>query len=229
MDEALVAQGRGGPNSDMAASQRRTPRASSLSSGCARQDYYYLIGAPKVDSDVVSAAAAQTGQALEADVLAHLEAALSRRFGGPFKFERKVKVACEWFTGEADAWNAEHKILADSKTTNRDSWDMKRKQGTTGQEYARQLNLYAHLLGAKEIIIPLRAIGKRASGRDGKEIYLVERMEPNPALVAEMEAQARKAMQAVVTGATPDRAYDQKHWLCAGFCSYRETCWGGDK
>ena len=229
MEAALVARARGGPNANKPPSERKVPRASNLSQGCARLDWYYLTGADELPMDAMGAASTTNGQALEEDVLLDLEAALG------LKFERQVPVETAWFRGTADAWNAEHKILADSKTANAASFAIKKREGSPGDSYIVQLNLYASVLGAERIIVPVRAIGKSAKDvkNDGPGVYAVYTFAPDPAVVLKAQEQALRAMDARdLAGAPPDPAFAPGYWLCGskgrpGYCSYAHLCPNG--
>lgn len=224
MEAALVARARGGPNANKPPSERKVPRASNLSQGCERLDFYYLTGADELPMDAMGAASTTNGQALEEDVLLDLEAALG------LKFERQVPVETDWFKGTADAWNAEHKILADSKTANNASWSIKKREGTPGESYINQLNLYASVLGATKIIVPIRVVGKSAKDvvKDGPGVYLAFTFEPDPSVVARLRDGALRAMEAGHhTLIPPAPGYAKGHWLCKGYCSYRHLCPSG--
>lgn len=229
MEAALIARAKGGPNANKPVHERTVPRASSLSQGCARLDWYYLTGADELPMDAMGAASVTNGQVLEEDVLLDLEAALD------LKFERQVPVETSWFKGTADAWNAEHRILADAKTGNAASWAIKKREGSPGDSYVTQLNLYASVLGAERIIVPVRAIGKSAkdAAKDGPGVYAVYSFEPDPAVVVRAKAQAEKAMRAeqefAVTGiaAAPEPGHPKGYWLCKGYCAYRNLCPNG--
>lgn len=225
MEAALVARARGGVNANRPHAERKVPRASNRSQECERLDFYYLTGAEELPMDAMGAASTTNGQALEEDVLLDLEAALG------LTFERQVPVETDWFRGTADAWNAEHRILADAKTANASSFAIKRREGSPGDSYVNQLNLYASVLGAEKIIVPVRAIGKSAKDtvKDGREVYAVYVFPPDPQLVARLEVGARNAMVAAVTGVAPAPGYAAGHWLCKGYCSYRHLCPSGGK
>lgn len=226
MEKALRARARGGPNANKPLALRTVPRASNLSQGCARLDYYYLTGAQEFPMDAMGAASTTNGQALEDDVLLDLEAALG------ITFVRQVPVETPWFKGTADAWNAERKILADAKTANAASFAIKKREGSPGDGYVTQLNLYASVLGAETILVPVRAIGKSAKDvtKDGPGVYAVYSFAPDPAIVEKAKAQAIHAMDAAQGHAPiPDPGYASGYWLCRAYCSYRHLCPSGGK
>lgn len=225
MDRVMVKRTEGGVNQDPPVSERTLPRVSTITSGCARQAYYYQTGAPKLPMDPLSANSAEIGILVEDSIIADAEAVLSEHYGEPVKFERQVRVTTDCYTGSADAWEPKRKIILDAKSGGVNKADIAKKKGTPGENYEVQTNLYGEPLGAKLVMIPFRAVGKsKADGPGVHQFYLAD---PNPELVASARAVALASMEAVKAGSPPPRAYDRKHWLCAGYCSYRDTCWKG--
>lgn len=225
MDEAMVVRNQGGPGSDPPPSERHLPRVSSFKDGCARQAYYFLAGAEALPMDAMSTAATEAGKAFEDAILDDLETVLSKKYGEKVVGERQVKIVAECFVGTADWWYPKRKILADGKTGNPSKCDIARKQGTPGEGYEVQTNLYADELGAEQIVIPLRAVGK--SKKDGPGIHQFWVGEPDKALAAQAKVAARAALAARETGTPPPPAFDKSHWLCKGYCSYRHLCPNG--
>lgn len=222
MEAHLMARARGGPNANKPG-PRTLVRASNRSQECDRLDFYYLTGAEELPMDAMGAASTTNGQALEEDVLLDLEAALG------LVFERQVPVETDWFKGTADAWNKEHKILADAKTANAASWAIKKREGSPGDSYVNQLNLYASVLGAKQIIVPVRAIGRSAKDavKDGPGVYAVYAFEPDPSIVERLKVGALLAMAGAKAGIAPEPGYKKGYWLCRAYCAYRGLCPSG--
>lgn len=232
MGRALMLQNEGGPNADPPLSVRLVPRASLLSSGCARQAFYWLKGEPGQPFNHASAAAAQAGQALESDVLEHLRAALAIEYDDPgLSYETQVKVETPEFRGTADFWCPKYKILADSKTTGYDSFEIQARKGQPKEDHVRQLNLYAGALGATRILIPLRQVGRPGSHGDAPN-YQVYDLTPDPEIYGEMLAVARTALAARAADQAPPRPAfaSRTYWLCnpspgKGYCAFRLKCW----
>lgn len=222
MEEALIAQAQGGPNANRPPSDRVKPRASGLD--CARSAYYYLVGAAQMPKRATTAASSTAGQALESDVLDHLEAALSRRYGRTIRGERQVPVESDWCTGTLDWWHEELGMVADSKTTGPQSFSFKARGFE--DSYKSQLTIYAVLKGARQIVVPLRANGKKDDDPT-PGIYAVEVFAPDMAAYRAAEARARAAMAGRETGTPPPAGFERGYWLCRSYCDYRNLCPSG--
>jgi hypothetical protein len=222
MEEALLEQAKGGPNANRPAPERTKPRASGLD--CARSAFYYLTGAEQLPKRATSAAATSAGQALESDVLDHLEYALSKRFGRKIVGERQVPVETDWCTGTLDWWNEELKMLADAKTTGPASFSFSARGFE--DKYKSQLTIYGTAKGAELCVVPLRANGKKDDDQT-PGIYAVEVFAPDPAVYAAAEARARAAMAGKETGTAPPPTFARGYWLCRSYCDYRHLCPSG--
>lgn len=266
MEAAMVARSTTGPNANPPVEERKVPRASSLCHGCARKEWYYLTGAPEEPMTPAGASATTMGQAIEADVLADLEASL------PGEWRQQVKVEAPWFKGTADAvlfdgvpcpdcegkghftaydqrgdnpedfdcgncdggrYVAGEKtlIVADSKSANVASWEIKERQGSCGEEIEAQLQLYMHATGAPEAIAVFRKTGGNAKDM-GRGVYLPIRFPYRPEVVERLEKVALEAMAARVSGVAPPPGLPKGHWLCGserspGYCPYARACPNG--
>lgn len=227
MEANLVRRAQSGPNSNPPPSERRLPRVSTLSSGCARESYYYLVGAPEDEQDATSAGSTTAGQALEADVLTDLLAALNV---GPGEYDVQVRVTTDWYTGSADLHVPRLSLVVDAKTTNAAGFDIIAKEGKPKPEHVAQLSSYGIPLGATRGILAYRATGNTKAIGDGK-VYMVFDFPLDHAAHAQMVANARAAMAGRESGQVPPRAEwanRQKHWKCRavnGYCDYRTHCW----
>lgn len=228
MEQAMVARSTTGPNANPPVEERKVPRASSLCHGCARKEYYYLTGAPEEPMTPAGASATTMGQAIEADVLADLEAAM------PGEWRQQVRVTTDWFRGTADAVLSTGPgvlLVADSKSANVASWEIKERQESCGEEIEAQLQLYMHATGAPEAIAVFRKTGGNAKDQ-GKGVYLPIRFPYRPEVVERLEKVALEAMAAKVSGVAPAPGLPKGHWLCGserspGYCPYARSCPNG--
>lgn len=225
MEQALIERAKGGPNSDPPVSERKVPRASSLSTGCTRREVYYLTGAPQDEQTAASAAATTTGQEMEDGVLSDLEAAL------PGNWKRNVRLENDWVRGTADdvqydGPNGEATLVADSKTANVASWEIKQRQGSTGDEIEAQLQIYMHLTGAGEAVAAFRKTGGNAKDM-GKGVYLPIFLPYRHEIVTKMERIAREAMAARDNGTIPARSFSKRDVFPCSYCPYTTHCWAG--
>lgn len=220
MEAALVLRGKGGVNSNPPVSARVVPRVTSALM-CPREAYYYLIGTPELDSDPTSAGAAQAGQALEADVLTDLCAALGV---DPLDAETQVRVTTDCYTGSADFYVRSMGLVADAKTTNASAFDIIAKEGKAKPEHVMQLAAYGIPLGATEGIIVYRGTGNTKKVNGGR-LYMAFRFPLTPDMVKPLEVNARAAIAGRETNTPPPRAFARTHWKCSAYCAYRAECW----
>jgi len=195
-----------------------------------------------VARSTASASATTLGQAIEDDVLADLASAT------PGEWRYQVKVETEWFRGTADAvlyeprrgdcaehglGTCSHAVLvADSKSANTASWEIKERQGSCGDEIEAQLQLYMHALGAKRAIAVFRKTGGNAKDM-AKGVYLPIEFPYRPEVVKRLHGTAQSALRAAREHGdgeafVPSRAFAQTAWQCQ-YCSYKGICWGGEK
>jgi hypothetical protein len=229
MEQAMIDRAAGGPNADPPPGEREVPRASSLAMECARREFYYLTGGAQDPRSAASAAATTAGQALEADVLADLVAAM------PGTWQQQVRYVTPWFRGTADAVlyadesRSQAVLVADSKTANVASWEIQQRRAeaekpSSGSDHVdSQLQLYMHASGAKKAVAVFRKTGGNA--RDmSKGVYLPVIYDHDPEAVTRLRTIATEAMRGRDRGLAPPRAYDAKDWHCT-YCSYRDSCW----
>lgn len=236
MHLALLARSQSGPTANKPVAERKVPRASGLALGCPRQVFYYLVGAPAEPREPHSAAATQMGQDLEGGVLYDFITALALVDGDErpdllesdpaFVFQQRVET--DWFNGSADLVvtrpNGE-RLVVDSKTANKDSFDIKTKQGM-GPEHRTQLSLYAHGVDADTIVVLLRNTDPRPQrGKPPMPVYHVQVAPRDDGAVEAAKVIAHRAMAARDSGREEDapRAFEASAWQCR-YCDFSSHC-----
>lgn len=224
MHDQLLIRSESGPTANKPGPQPK-PRASGIATGCTRALYYALIAAPREPRLPHSASATQMGSDLEAGILADFLAALDPF---PSLAEHQVRVETEWFTGSADlvlTYPDERKVVVDSKTANRDSFEIKKREGMS-PEHRTQLSLYAHALGADTIIVVLRNTDPRPMrGKPAMPVYHVQIARRDDAAVAKAKAIALAAMAARDANdeGAAARGFEASAWQCR-YCDFSSHC-----